>query len=99
VNEPDNNGAMTMSKIRFMKHYVTDGTLKARVTYSAFAMATTGKNCVTLYAKSFEDGRKLAAIELGSYENNTDSQSDYFEKGRTRILEGSPLYLPALARC
>lgn len=81
-----------MSQIRFLKHSVTNGATKARIHYSAFRMVTTGQDCVTLYAKSFDDGRKLAQIFDAGYENDTDSQTDYFEKGRVRILAGQPLY-------
>jgi len=83
--------------IRFMKFYVTNGTTKARVHYSAFKMSSTGQNCVTLYAKSIQEGDKLAAILPSGYENNTDMQTDYFEKGRARIIEGDTLYPAALA--
>lgn len=86
-----------MSQVRFLKHSVTNGTTKARVHYSAFRMTTTGQDCVTLYAKSFDDGRKLAQIFDAGYENNTDSMTDYFEKGRVRILAGHPLYAAAIA--
>ncbi len=85
--------------IKFQAHYVTNGTVKARVRYSAFRMTTTGQDCVTLYAKDHADGRKLAEVLGDSYENNTDTMTDYFEKGRARILAGSPLYAAALARC
>lgn len=84
--------------IKFNKHNVTNGTAKARVTYSAFAMVTTGQECVTLYAKGFLDGRTLGDIFCTEYENNTDSMTDYFEAGRVRILKGHPLYAAALER-
>ena len=87
-----------MPAIRFMKHYVTDGALKARVHYSASAVLS-GARCVTLYAKSFEDGRLLARILPAGYENHTDMMTDYFEKGLSRILEGDALYPAALSRC
>jgi hypothetical protein len=86
-----------MQAIKFHKHYVTNGTTKARVHYSAFRMVTTGQDCVTLYAKSYDDGRKLGAILADGYENNTDTMTDYFEKGRARILAGQPLYEAARA--
>lgn len=85
-----------MTEIKFKKHYVTNGTLKARVHYAAFEMVSTGKNCVTLYAKSHEDGNKLAEIMGDAYENDTDILTDYYEKGRARIIEGHPLYFAAL---
>jgi hypothetical protein len=82
--------------IKFNKFNVTNGTEKARVHYSAFKMTTTGQNCVTLYAKSYSDGNKLAVILPDVYENESDMRSDYFEKGRARIVEGHPLYEAAL---
>jgi hypothetical protein len=87
--------------LKFNKHNVTDGTRKARITYSAFQMISTGQDCVTLYAKDWQSGRTLGEIfaDLGGYQNDTDSSSDYFEKGRVRIIKGSPLYAAALARC
>jgi hypothetical protein len=85
--------------VKFQKHYVTNGQIKARVHYSAFRMVTTGQECVTVYARSYEDGNKLAEILGETYENNTDIMTDYFEKGRARIMKGDPLYEAALARC
>lgn len=85
--------------IKFMKHYVTDGQIKARVHYSAFRMTTTGQECVTLYAKNYDDGRLLGKLFDAEYENNTDILTDYFERGRVRILAGTPLYEAAKARC
>lgn len=88
-----------MSNPRFLKHSVKLGDLKARVTYSAFRMNSTGAKCVTLYAKDFNSGRALAEIFAGvGFEDNTDTQADYFEKGLVRILKSSPHYPAALAR-
>lgn len=88
---------MEIKKIRFMKHFVTDGTTKARVHYSA-GTYTDGSIGVTLYAKSFEDGKALAEILPDSYKNDTDMMTDYFEKGRVRINSNDSLYGAALAR-
>lgn len=82
-------------EIKFKKHYVTNGTEKARVWYSA-GILNNGKAAVTLYAKSYEDGDKLQNILPETYEDNSDVCSDYMEKGRARIYEGSPLYAAAL---
>ncbi len=90
--------ATKTTPIRFMKHYVTNGVAKARVSYAAFAMNSTGAKCVTLYAKQFRDEDALVAIFAGAVEDNTDIQTDYFEKARVRVLEGDPLYTAALAR-
>lgn len=86
------------NEVKFMKHYVTNGAQKARVHYSAFAMNSTGVKCVTLYAKKFQDEAALVAIFADAVEDNTDIQTDYFEKARVRILAGEPLYVAALAR-
>lgn len=86
--------------IRFNKHHVTDSMNKARVTYSTFRMASSGRDCVTLYPKDYDSGRALARMFASDeYENATDIQSDYFEKGRVRLLTDSPHYAAALARC
>jgi hypothetical protein len=84
--------------IKFNKHNVTNGTVKARVTYSAFKMVSTGEECVTIYAKDWMSGRVLGAIFDAEYENNSDMMTDYFEKGRVRILKGNPLYAAAYQR-
>ena len=76
--------------IKFMKHYVTNGTDKARVYYSK-AVLTNGRDCVTLYAKDYSDN--LSKIfSANEYENDSDSLSDYFEKGRVRIYSDNPLF-------
>lgn len=87
-----------MSAIKFMKHYVTNGELKARVHYSD-ATLISGEVCVTLYAKDFKSGHALGQMFDDEYENNTDMMTDYFEKGRVRIPQNSPLYAAAKARC
>ena len=84
-----------MEQIRFMKHYVTDGTIKARVWYS-LDNRTDGRKCVTLYAKNY--GHELGAMLPGEYENNTDMMTDYFDKGKVRLFENSPFYTAARKR-
>jgi hypothetical protein len=94
--------------IRFQKHYVTDGSNKARVRYSngSIYVRENGRvvgtqPAITLYAKDYLAGRTLEWIfqDVGGYENNTDSQTDYFEKGLVRIFPTSPLWAAALERC
>ena len=82
--------------IKFNKHNVTNGTEKARVHYSVDNRID-GRKCVTIYAKDY--GSKLSAL-FGSddYTNNTDTQTDYFEKGRVVLFEGHHLYAAARAR-
>lgn len=81
-----------MNTITCKKYYITNGTLKARVHYSAHIHTGLQKPCVTVYAKSYEDGNKLAEIMSDTYENESDIQTDYMEKGRARIFENNPLY-------
>lgn len=86
-----------MTTITCKKHFITNGTIKARVRYSAHKMTSTGANVVTVYAKSYEDGNKLAEILSETYENETDIMTDYFEKGRARIFESNPIYQQAFS--
>jgi hypothetical protein len=82
--------------IKFQKHYVTNGKIKARVWYS-LDNRIDGRKCVTLYAKDYD--RKLGEIfSGGEYENNTDTMTDYFEKGKVVLFESSPYYAAARAR-
>lgn len=84
-----------MSAIKLNKYNVTRGSLKARVSYSAFVKTTDGRFCVTIYAKDYIND--LAEIFEGrEFEDNTDSQIDYLEKGRVRLYEGDPLFARAL---
>ena len=83
--------------IRLMKHYVTDGQIKARVWYSR-ATLINGRDCVTIYAKDYT--RELGAIfaQDPNYQNDTDIMTDYFDKGRVRIYADNPLWEQACAR-
>lgn len=85
------------ASVKFMKHYVTDGRIKVKVSYSRTSYG--GVDKVTLYAKDY--GHDLAKITgfADLYENNTDSMTDYFENGRVRIPATSPFYFSALERC
>ncbi len=81
--------------IKLMKHYVTDGNVKARVHYSRHIMVSTGQDCVTIYSKDY--GNTLGKI-FANVENDTDIMTDYFEKDRVRILSDSPLWEEACKR-
>jgi hypothetical protein len=83
--------------IKFNKYNVTNGSLKARIFY-ALDNRTDGRKVVTLYAKDWQSGRALGEMLTEAYENNTDMQSDYFEKGIVRLFEDHPLYAPARIR-
>lgn len=87
-----------MKMIKFNKYNVTDteSKLKARVHYNHHNLVSTGEECVTIYAKDYTND--LHKIFSEGYENDTDTMTDYFEKGRVRILKGSEYFEAALAR-
>jgi hypothetical protein len=84
------------SSIKFLKFYVTDGTTKSRVFYSA-DNRTDGRKCITIYAKDYD--HSLDRIFGDAYKNDTDTMTDYFDKGRVVLFEDHPLYLAARTRC
>lgn len=83
--------------IKFNKYHVTNGTTKARVFYS-LDNRVDGRKVVTLYAKDYD--RSLGEVFKAEYEykNDTDSMTDYFDKGRVRLFEDHRLYAAARAR-
>lgn len=88
--------------VRFMRHYVTNGTTKARVHYSLGNRYAPGGGidpnpCVTLYAQDYSGA--LGKVLPAEYHNDTDSQSDYFDKGHCDIPQGHPLFAAARQRC
>lgn len=83
--------------IRLMKHYVTDGTIKARVWYS-HGTRTDGRECVTLYHKDYTNELGRIFKDHAGYRNDTDMMTDYFEKGHVDIFPGDPLFAAAKAR-
>lgn len=84
-----------MNNIKFNKYYVTDGTIRARVSYSAGARVD-GRKAVTLYAKDYDS--RLGKIFTDCYINDSDLMTDYFDKGRVTLFENSPYYEAALQR-
>jgi hypothetical protein len=80
-------------KMKFNLHNVTDGATKARVHYS-LDNHVSRKPCVTLYEKDYD--HKLRAL-FAETENDSESNTDYFEKDRVRFFEGHPHYAAARA--
>jgi hypothetical protein len=80
--------------IKFQKFAVVDTATKtrARVHYRVDNRID-GRKCVTLYAKDY--GGALRKVLGGSYVNNTDAMTDYFETGKAVLFEGHPLYAQA----
>ena len=80
--------------IKFNKYNVTNKKTKAkaRVHYSLDNRGD-GKKCVTLYVKDY--GYALRDVIPNNYENDTDTMTDYFDKGRAVLFEGHPLYAAA----
>ncbi len=83
------------SSVRFLKFCVTDGTTKARVHYGLDNRAD-GRKCVTIYSQDY--GTALGHLIPDGYENHTDLQTDYFDKGHVDLTENHPLYAAARAR-
>lgn len=83
--------------IKFNKFNVTDTSTKkkARVFYSIDNRVDERK-CVTIYAKDYD--RKLGEIISDSYENETDSMTDYFDQGKVVLFEDHKLYAVARER-
>lgn len=81
--------------VKFQKYYVTNGEVKARVHY-CMDNRTDGRKCVTIYAKDYD--RNLGKVLADDYVNNTDTMTDYFEKGRVVLFEDNPHYAAARAR-
>jgi hypothetical protein len=81
--------------VKFNKFHVTNGAAKARVFYSLDNRCD-GRACVTLYARDYD--RALGAILPDAYDNRTDYQSDYFDKGHVDLFADHPHYAAARAR-
>ena len=77
--------------MKFRKYFVANGDIKARVHYSLDNRIDERK-CVTIYAKDYCDS--LGEL-FAEYINNTDSQTDYFDKGHVNLFEDHPLYQEA----
>ena len=85
----------TATAMKFNKHHVTDGETKARCFYS-LDNRVDGRKCVTIYAKDFRGG--LGRMFDDEYRNETDSQTDYFDKGKVVLFEDHPQYEVARKR-
>jgi hypothetical protein len=84
-----------LTVIKFNKFNVTNGTDKAKVHYSLDNRCD-GRACVTIYAKDYD--RALGHIFFEEYINNTDTMTDYFDKGRVVLFADHPLYAAARTR-
>jgi len=85
-----------------LKHYVTDGTTRARVSYSRRTLAD-GRDEVTIYAKDY--GQDLAKVLLDgrsipgmAYRDDTDTMTDYFCRASATIAQECELFEAAAAR-
>ena len=81
--------------MKFNKFNVTNGKTKVRVWYNLDNRAD-GRQCVTLYAKDYCNA--MAHLFPECYVNNSDSMTDYFEKGRVVLFPDHPWYAHARAR-
>ena len=85
--------------IKFNQFNVQDTVsgLKCKVWYSIDGRYD-GRKCVTLYARDYDRNLGVMFADIGGYKNDTDSMSDYFDKGSVTVYEDSPLYAQAIAR-
>lgn len=81
--------------VKFNKHHVTNGEIKARCHYT-LDNRTDGRKCVTIYAKDYD--RSLGKVLADVYKNDTDTMTDYFDQGRAVLFEDHPLYAAARTR-
>lgn len=82
--------------VKFNLHNVvnTETGAKAKVWYSVDNHVS-GKPCVTVSAKTCLE--KLFPVFGDGVQNETDSQTDYFDNDRIRFFEDHPLYAEARA--
>lgn len=77
-----------MAKIKFLKHAIIHKGKRIRVWYSKGELRNHPSGTITIYAKDY--GSQLPE-ELHP-ENDTDSQTDYFDKDKARIEPNSKYY-------
>lgn len=77
--------------IKFMQHAVTDGVNKIKIWYGTY-----DDGSVSINGSSYSDD--LSKLFPGIVKNDSDSQSDYFEKDSVRLFSTSPYYKLALGR-
>ena len=77
-----------MGTIRFLKHAIKFDGKRVKVWYSDSNLSDHPEGTITIYAKEY--GEQLP-IELNP-KNDTDYQTDYFDKDRARITPNSPYY-------
>ena len=80
--------------IRFNKFHVTNGIIKARVSYH-LDNRVDGRKCATLYANDWD--RSLGKL-FAEYKNETDSMTDYFDQGKVVLFEDHESYQQARSR-
>ncbi len=85
--------------IKFNKYNVanTETGAKARVHYSVDNRIDSRK-AVTIYHKDYSRALADVFVGAGVYKNDTDTMTDYFDKGRVVLLEDHPLYATARQR-
>ena len=82
--------------MKFNQFNVTNGTSTVRVRYD-MDNRIDGRKCVSIYAKNY--GHSLGEMfQDADYRNDTDFQTDYFDKGKVVLFEGHPLYETARAK-
>lgn len=95
IKDADDSAKCVGLDVKFQKYYVAGNGAKAKAWYS-LDNRIDGRNCVTIYAKEYSGD--LVKVFGSLVIDNSDSQSDYFEKGKVVLFEGNPLYAAARAR-
>lgn len=83
------------AEIKFQKHHLVMGETKIGVSYHLDNRGG-DKRCVTIYDRDY--GSALFQFFPDEYQNDTDSQTDYFAHARATLFEGHPHYAAARAR-
>jgi hypothetical protein len=76
------------TQVKFLKKGVKDSAGNYYPCHYSLARLIDGRTAITLYAKSYSKGlpRELQPI------NDSDMQTDYFEKDKVRFYEGTPQF-------
>lgn len=86
------NGDRAM-KLRFFWNGIKVGTGKIqRCSYSLGALLRHPAGTITIYGKEYWPGFSAEVRAAFTVENDSDLQTDYFEKDRIRVTPDHPLY-------
>lgn len=82
--------------VRAMRHYMTDGNVKVKVRYHASTDYKTGQPVVWVHQQEY--GYELFSMLGDVCRNETDTQTDYFDKTSAKLTPAHPMYAECLKR-